>query len=263
MPCTLHPAPWTWSIQMDDFFIGYNWPQPPGLLRLVKRAALGLGVGVVGLSGALAMGHVPLEGGLFEFGQVRTVTGTVVERPHPMLRPDDDRSPWPLLVSKGKHGAGDAVRGLEGRRVHLQATRIARGAQTMLEIDVEPAPAAGASDPAPVGDQPADTSDEHVTLRGEIVDSKCFLGVMVPGAGTTHRDCASLCLRGGIPPALFVREAEGTSSLVLLTGAEPSLRDGAAARARGPVEMSGPIEQRGGGGGLRTDPNGWRALRPR
>jgi hypothetical protein len=249
---------------MDDFFIGYNWPQPPELLRLVKRAALGLGVGVVGLSGALAVGHVPLEGGLFEYGQTRTVTGTVVERPHPMLRPDDDRSPWPLLVSKGKHGAGDAVRGLEGRRVHLQATRIARGAHTMLEIDVEPAPPAGASDPMPAADQPADASGgQHVTLRGEIVDSKCFLGVMVPGAGTTHRDCASLCLRGGIPPALFVREADGTSSLVLLTGAEPSLRDRAAALAGEPVEMSGTIEQRGGWRVLRTDPDGWRALRPR
>jgi hypothetical protein len=249
---------------MNDFFIGYNWPQPPGLLRAVRRAALGLGLGVVGLSGALAVGHVPLEGGLFEFGQVRTVTGTVVGRPHPMLRPDDGATPWPLLVSKGKHGAAAAVRGLEGQRVHVQATRIARGHHTMLEIDVAPGVAgaeAGVSRPAPAPDaEVAPAAAPRVILRGEIVDSKCFLGVMVPGAGTTHRDCASLCLRGGIPPALFVREEDGTSSLVLLSGPEPALGERAAALAGNPVEVSGTIERRGGWRVLRTEPDGWRAL---
>jgi hypothetical protein len=55
-----------------------------------------------------------------------------------------------------------------------------------------------------------------VTLRGEIVDSKCFLGVMNPGERTVHRDCARLCLRGGIPPMLLVRGAQGEEALVLL-----------------------------------------------
>ena len=57
-----------------------------------------------------------------------------------------------------------------------------------------------------------------VELTGEIVDSKCFLGVMVPGSGKTHKECASLCLRGGIPPALFVQDRAGHSSLLLLVG---------------------------------------------
>jgi hypothetical protein len=39
-----------------------------------------------------------------------------------------------------------------------------------------------------------DQSDRGpVELTGEIVDSKCFLGVMVPGSGKTHKECASLC----------------------------------------------------------------------
>jgi hypothetical protein len=29
-----------------------------------------------------------------------------------------------------------------------------------------------------------------MTLTGEIVDSKCYLGVMNPGQGKVHRDCA-------------------------------------------------------------------------
>ena len=34
-----------------------------------------------------------------------------------------------------------------------------------------------------------------VELTGEIADSKCWLGVMNPGEGTVHRDCARRCLK--------------------------------------------------------------------
>lgn len=250
---------------MDNFFIGYNWPQAPGSLRVVKRVALGLGVGVVGLSGALAVGHARLEGGVFEFGQVKTVRGTVVEAPYPMLRPDDDAGPWPLLVARGKHGADVVVRGLDGRRVEMQATRIARGDYAMLEIATAPVGDAGLTARATVkGSSPAGTGPvpvgEPVTLRGEIVDSKCFLGVMVPGAGTTHRDCASLCLRGGIPPALFVQDPDGTSTLFLMIGPERQLRQRASAWAGEPVELTGTIGQRGGWQTIESDPDQWRRV---
>jgi hypothetical protein len=41
-----------------------------------------------------------------------------------------------------------------------------------------------------------------ITVRGELVDSKCYLGVMNPGHGKVHRDCAARCIGGGIPLAL-------------------------------------------------------------
>jgi hypothetical protein len=47
------------------------------------------------------------------------------------------------------------------------------------------------------------------TLAGEIVDSKCYLGVMNPGHTKPHRECASLCIRGGIPPLFVVKDADG------------------------------------------------------
>jgi hypothetical protein len=56
----------------------------------------------------------------------------------------------------------------------------------------------------------------ELTLAGEIVDTKCFLGVMNPGEGKVHRECAALCLHGGIPPALFTRELDGSPKIVLL-----------------------------------------------
>ena len=53
-------------------------------------------------------------------------------------------------------------------------------------------------------------------LVGEIVDTKCYLGAMKPGRGKPHRDCASLCIRGGIPAALLVRTENGERHLVHL-----------------------------------------------
>jgi hypothetical protein len=59
----------------------------------------------------------------------------------------------------------------------------------------------------------------RTTLTGEIVDSKCFAGVMNPGEGTVHRDCARRCLSGGITPMLVVRDGTGGERLVLLVSA--------------------------------------------
>ena len=57
------------------------------------------------------------------------------------------------------------------------------------------------------------------TLTGEIVDSKCYLGVMNPGNGKVHRDCAVRCLSGGIPPIFATNDFRGVPATLLLTGA--------------------------------------------
>ena len=58
----------------------------------------------------------------------------------------------------------------------------------------------------------------RVTLRGEIVDTKCYLGVMNPGEHKVHRDCAVRCISGGVPAAFIVRDASGDSRILLLAG---------------------------------------------
>ena len=59
-----------------------------------------------------------------------------------------------------------------------------------------------------------------VTLTGEIVDSKCFLGVMNPGQLTPHRACAIRCISGGCPPVLLVRQKDGPPAYFLLVSAD-------------------------------------------
>src|SRR5437899_10500981 len=54
-------------------------------------------------------------------------------------------------------------------------------------------------------------------LAGEIVDSKCYLGVMNPGNGKVHRDCAVRCISGGIPPVFATNDFNGSPAILLLT----------------------------------------------
>ncbi|HBY62215.1 MAG TPA: hypothetical protein DEH78_20535 [Solibacterales bacterium] len=166
--------------------------------------------GGVLLAALFVVSQSPFAPSRFEFGVFRDYEGDLIEWPYPaLIAADGSRY---LLVAAGKHGAGGLVRGLDGRRVTLRGSLIERGPDRMLEI--ESAPRRGvASSPRP---QPVELG--RFRLTGEIVDSKCFLGVMNPGQGKVHRDCAVRCISGGIPPALFVAGETGAGRLLLLTG---------------------------------------------
>jgi hypothetical protein len=251
----------------DEFFIGYSPPLPAGLSTFIRRVVTAGSAGVALTAAAIAAGHVGLEGGRFEFGQVRTSTGTIVTKPYPALVEDAEATggagagrPWRLLVAGGKHGAEALVRGLDGARVSIDGTRIERSGMPMLEVRAGSIGRIGAA-PSRVPIADAVIQGGTVTLRGEIVDSKCFLGVMTPGDGRTHSACASLCLRGGIPPALFVRDPRGPSAIYLLEGpAGASLSAVAADVAGEPVEVRGITGERGSWRILRTDPASWTRL---
>jgi hypothetical protein len=251
-------------IRDDEFFIGYAPPMPPVLASFVRRSVIAIAVLLVVWAVVAATGHVRLEGGTFAFGHPEMVSGTIVARPFPVLKPDHDEArsrPWPLLVAPGKHGADSLVTGLDGQHVTFMGTRIERGAHAMIEID--PASLESSREPVPTS-MNADALQNAaapgtVELLGEIVDSKCFLGVMVPGSGKTHKDCAALCLRGGIPPALHVQDRSGRASLMLMTGPSgESIGDQAWGLAGEAVVVTGAILRQAGWLVLRTDPGSWK-----
>ncbi len=72
---------------------------------------------------------------------------------------------------------------------------------------------------------PLSESLGEIQLTGEIVDSKCFFGVMNPGAGKVHRDCAARCISGGVPPAFLVRDSCGKTVTLLLAHWKRELLD--------------------------------------
>ena len=100
-----------------------------------------------------------------------------------------------------------------------------------------------------------------MTLAGEIVDSKCFLGVMNPGAGKVHRACAAMCLTGGMPPMLVITDAVGDRYGYMLTTTEgTSASQLLVPDVAVPVNVTGTLEQRGDLTYIRLQDNGVQRL---
>lgn len=143
-----------------------------------------------------------------------------------------------MLVGQGKHGAESQLAKHAHQSVQLAGTLVYRDANTVVELVPHSVHADGSEPIPPVRPD----SLGAVTLRGEIVDAKCYLGVMIPGAGTVHRACAVRCLSGGIPPMLSVTDTTGARANVWLTGpgGAPVTKSLLALVAE-PVEVSGQL----------------------
>ncbi len=241
---------------MSDFYVGYLPKAPEGLARFVRKVTVALGLLAVAAALGLVVGQMPSATSAFEFGKLRSFEGVVVTRPFPTLlvsRPgevgEQDKYSRYLLVAPGKYGADDLVAGVDGKHVRLQGQLIYREGGTMVEITPG---SITVVDAAPV-DQGAIRDLGTVTLTGEIVDSKCYLGVMNPGQGKAHRDCAARCLSGGIPPIFITSNGQ---SQLLLVGTDGSAlgRDALREFVAEPVTIRGELLQRGESRLLKIDP---------
>jgi hypothetical protein len=209
----------------DDFYVGWEPRMPPATRRFLGRAIAAALAAAVGIALALAAFQAPFAASVFEYGDVREFVGVIRETPAPRLLVETPactewcatRSGWLLAHYGTKRGAGDLVRGLEGQRVRLRGVLVYRDDQTLLDVvpdSIEPIGAAAGAAPARV----VDLGEQ--TLRGEVVDGKCHLGVMRPGNGKVHRSCAARCIASGAPPLLWVRDGEGRALHLLLVGAD-------------------------------------------
>jgi len=206
---------------MNDFYVGYLPKAPTTLARFVRRIILALGLLAVTAALVLVAGQMPFANSAFEYGKLRSFEGVIVTRPFPTLlvaRPGQTAQDYKysryLLVAPGKYGADDLVASFDGKHVRLQGQLIYRDSRTLVEITPGTITVLDGA--------PADQGPAHdlgvVSLTGEIVDSKCYLGVMNPGQGKVHRDCAARCLSGGIPPIFVTTDGRQQFLLVGLDG---------------------------------------------
>ena len=233
------------------FYIGYLPKMPAGVAAWVRRSVLA----VMAVSAAAAVllnaGHAPFAAATFEYQQYKPYAGLLVDWPYPMLITPAARY---LLVAPGKHGL--MAPEFDGQTVQLKGALIRRAEGSMLEVLPESLQAAPRRVPLPT--KPMVDLGE-VALAGEIVDSKCFFGVMNPGRGKVHRDCAARCISGGVPPALLARDASGVARVLLLTG-----RDGRRLGAEilplvaEPVHVRGRLRRQGSTWILQAEPGDFR-----
>jgi hypothetical protein len=246
----------------DEFYVGYKRQAPPRLAGFTRRSAWGLLLGGLAIASILVSTQERFDPGTFDFGSSRSFTGRVASDPYPVLSvtppgaPDQspDASRF-VLVGFGKAGADREVDQLVGRDVELDGTLIYRDDMTMVEIVPGSATEIDVSPESPEGFSGESSLGVH-TLTGEIVDLKCYLGVMKPGRGKPHRSCAVNCIRGGIPPVLVT--GDGYYLLVDTDDKPVNLRvlDVVAE----PIEITGEVVQKDNLYYLKAGPESYRRL---
>lgn len=207
----------------DEFFIGYLPKAPASYASHVRVWAIVLVLAAV--LGALlaASSQRDFDDGYFEFGKLRIVDGRLTLQPVPMIsfpstigHGSTDAEASYLLVGLFKHSIPESLSTAgEGAMVQFDGTFIHRRGLTMIEV-TEPDSVVvreGQTDPVTTARPSA-----RISLVGEIIDSKCFLGVMRPATGKVHRACAIRCISGGVPPAFLVRASDGSEMVMLLAG---------------------------------------------
>lgn len=241
----------------DEFFIG--WLQTPqGYVRFLKPIVLTLLLIGIGVASALAFFQRDPGNGQWDDDKVVTLRGVAFKKPYAMIRVPGDKpggSPRTyLLVEDGKFGALPRVAGFvqgraEGVAVEVRGTVLHRDDRWMLALeegdgsmrtltqeDAAKLPLLGWSSPKLLA--------ASVTLRGEVIDPKCYLGAMKPGGGKTHKACAMRCIAGGIPPMLVTRDAAGRETFYLLVTPEGAVANDSVYPFVGDhVELSGQLEQ--------------------
>ena len=225
----------------DDFFVIWRDADGGAQRGWLRGVVIALAMLVVATAAVLVL----LQGSVaddarFEFGTTGEYTGVLVGDPVPLLVTTEQTY---FLVNPFKYEFDPEVQQrLDGRSVRLTATLIERGERAMLEV-VEVTVVEVSSVAAELPERvPLGASQ----IAGEIVDSKCYLGVMNPGHLKPHRACAINCLRGGIPPVLLSRDDSGaTMQTVLVSGDDQLLRDWVLGFVAEPVEVRGQLEQLG------------------
>lgn len=198
-----------------DLFIGWSSTHPNADRRFMLGAGLALTLGAGALGAAFASRRPEVGDGFWDTGAERTLTGHLSLSPYLTLRTlDFDGAPRTVfIVGQGKT-APIMAPALAAGAVTLTGTLITRGRHAMMTL-ISAAPAQLNTEAlAP----PLAEDRGPVALTGEVLDAKCWFGAMRPGFGKTHKSCAALCARGGLPLA-FCRSddcATGAEALLLL-----------------------------------------------
>ncbi len=231
----------------DDFFIG--WADTP---KTDRRFFMGAGLALMGGTavgaGVLAANQRGVGKGSWAMGEVREWTGIATAQPYAMLRTADlDGVPKTVLLGcQGKCGVSARIGALDGQVVSVKGSLIQRGPHAMIAVvdgmdwiaptEARPVSNLAFPDVEPLGE---------VTLKGEILDTKCWFGAMRPSEGKVHKSCAALCIRGGLPPAFYVKDIKDQKALMIMTDGGAGHGHDLLPFVADPVEITAEVQRRG------------------
>jgi hypothetical protein len=223
-------------VEVNGFYIGWMGAAPKILVGFIIKYLIVIFPLAIGLGSLLALSQKKFGTGNFEFGQLTDVRGIFFNNPVPRLKVENGKDIWGNpsyltipLVGYGKHGAAGTISEIEKEKdtelnqkeLTLRGTLIYNDGVTIMQIDKNDIPVRNISgNPIPADLQPRIKELGEREIRGEIIDPKCYFGVMKPGEGKPHRDCAIRCILGGIPPMLAVKNEKGDANYYLLVSAD-------------------------------------------
>ncbi|MFN0060342.1 MAG: Rieske 2Fe-2S domain-containing protein [Planctomycetota bacterium] len=231
----------------QEFYIGYLKQSPKRIAKLTRRVTIGLSALSLIVGATLVTAQRPQPSGRFEFGTVRDFQGVLYETPVPTLYArveavtGNKAASHFVLVNSGKRGLPSYARNHHGQKVRFRGTLVYHENHTMIEMN-DPRSFQVIGPAAPEEQRGQSVALGEFELTGELVDTKCYFGVMRPATGKVHRACAINCLRGGVPPGILVRDEYGDAVVVLLAGNDASPLDYDPEWAALPVTARGLLE---------------------
>jgi len=186
----------------NDFYVGYGALPKKDRRFLLKAVPVGL-LGLAGAGAFIGSRAGSSGGGRWETGTPVTLRGRIGFHPYPVLWVNGIGH---VIAGIGKKSADAYCKTFEGQNVELTGVKIVRNDCFMLGVAIGDIHQIDQSMP-PVP-QPSHVQD--VSILGEVLDAQCFMGIMNPGYGRTHRGCAVQCIRGGQPVffSVGIRESD-------------------------------------------------------
>ena len=248
---------------LDEFYTGYG-RIPDGYKRFLLILIPVLVIGVLAFAAILPLVHFEQ----FNSGKSNSglaLEGLLVTDPSPHLLVPQESTTDPqqafavyLLSGPGKTSPSPAVLKQAGQWVKLRGLPFVRHNLTVVATGgAEPIEPPAGSPPQP----PPTVSLGQFSLKGEIVDGKCYPGVMKPGQTKTHRACAIRCISGGVPPVFLVQKPTGESLYFLLadqTG--KAVNDRILGLVADPIQITGEVLAYGDALILKANPETYELL---
>ena len=240
-------------MKKDEFYIGWNKEMPSGYRRFSIVIISALSFVVILFTLVFVMNSNDFAESRYDFGNQTRLKGIIHEYPVPMLVLEGNDSTRAIpLVNFGKFGVGEIItffksqmrNDLQNYEVELRGTLIGFDNRTWLELTDQNRSLLSfrkLDEPSP----PREVQKlRFKEVTGEIVDPKCFFGVMKPGFGKVHLSCAVRCISGGIPPILVSPEQDGTREYYFVTGSKGRMINDDILNYVGmPIRISGIIKQ--------------------
>jgi len=212
----------------DEFYVSYiEGSLDPKTKKTLKRFVY-FSLGFIVLAAIIfSISQKKFKNSSFELTSTTKIVGTFHENPYPMLRVEVEKNTFKniLLLGFGKSSANPFLEkiksttpNLTGKTLTIEGNLIYYNGKTLLQITDDEKIIL--SNDNVLNLVPMKNTISNMTLEGEIIDPKCYFGVMKPGKGKIHRSCAVRCISGGIPPVLATTDNNNIATYFLITDLE-------------------------------------------